>query len=140
LNLQSLDPLNYGALARLVTIFREFVGGAAMAEPERTESRNGAASFRADSNNNHGDDAVVGSPAIRPVFLGNLMPDYTLDDITRMFENSSSNLPPLNREYRPFYVDHIDQKRGYCFVFLKDAPSQSYKNDIEDFVEAINGM
>jgi hypothetical protein len=89
-------------------------------------------------------DKVVGSPAIRPIFMGNLMPDCTTEDVTRLFENPAgilpSSSPVLERTYRPFPVDHVDLKRGFCFVFLKDATSQSLKNEIDAFVEVINGM
>jgi hypothetical protein len=88
---------------------------------------------------NGDDDAMVGSAAIAPIFIGNLMPEST-DHLTRLFEDSSSLSLSLDREYRPFPVDHIDLKRGYCFVFLKDADSQSFKDDIEAFVKEINGM
>jgi hypothetical protein len=37
-------------------------------------------------------------------------------------------------------VDRIDIKRGFCFVFLKDAASQEEKDQIEAFVAAIQGM
>jgi hypothetical protein len=89
-------------------------------------------------------DKVVGSPAIRPIFMGNLRPDCTTEDVTRLFENPAgilpSSSPVLERTYRPFPVDHVDLKRGFCFVFLKDATSQSLKNEIDAFVEVINGM
>ena len=42
--------------------------------------------------------------------------------------------------YRPVPVERVDIKRGYCFVFLKDAVSQEEKDKVERFVEAINGM
>lgn len=87
-----------------------------------------------------GDDAVTGSSAIRPVFLGNLKPNYAADDIIRIFEQPV--VPPGTEEgtYKPIPVDRLDQKRGYCFVFLKDAVVQDDKDNAEKFVAAISGM
>lgn len=33
-----------------------------------------------------------------------------------------------------------DIKRGFCFVFFKDAPNMEEKRRTEDFVDEINGM
>ena len=86
------------------------------------------------------EDAVTGSTAIRPVFLGNLKPNYAADDIIRIFEQPV--VPPGTEEgtYKPIPVDRLDQKRGYCFVFLKDAIVQDDKDNAEKFVAAISGM
>ena len=86
------------------------------------------------------EDAVTGSTAIRPVFLGNLKPNYAADDIMRIFEQPV--VPPGTEEgtYKPIPVDRLDQKRGYCFVFLKDAIVQDDKDNAEKFVAAISGM
>jgi hypothetical protein len=118
-----------------------------MAEPASNDGPPGEGNVKAEHGEapvrkeaNGDDDAVVGSAAIAPIFMGNLMPEYTTDHVTQLFENSPSLSLSLDREYRPFPVDHIDLKRGYCFVFLKDADSQSFMNDIEAFVKAINGM
>ena len=43
-------------------------------------------------------------------------------------------------KFKPIPVDRLDQKRGYCFVFLKDAVVQEDKDNAEQFVEAISGM
>jgi hypothetical protein len=90
----------------------------------------------------NGDDStgevVIGSAALRPVFLGNLVPNYSTDQVTSMFENPSQLR--LEREFKSIPVDRIDVKRGYCFVFLKDAETQADKEQIEAFVVAINGM
>ena len=88
---------------------------------------------------NHNDDSssgdrVIGSAALRPVFLGNLMPDYAAEVVFAAFEQ------PTIPHAEPVYVDRVDIKRGYCFVFLKDARSQSDKRRIEEFVSKINGM
>jgi len=71
------------------------------------------------------DDAVIGSAAMRPVFLGNLIPGYSTESILDIFKD--------------IRVDRVDQKRGFCFVFLKDAEHQSEKERIEAFVSDING-
>lgn len=78
----------------------------------------------------------LGSPAVRPVFLGNLMPNYGTDDIIDAFERPEV----LNIGHDPVYVDRVDIKRGYCFVFLKDAKTREDKKRIEAFVGAISGM
>ena len=83
-------------------------------------------------------EVVIGSAAMRPVFLGNLVPNYSTDMVVSMFENPSQLR--LEKKYKSIPVDRIDVKRGYCFVFLKDAKSQSDKVQIENFVVAINGM
>lgn len=79
------------------------------------------------------DDAVIGSAAIRPIFLGNLMPSCTGEAVESMFESPpKEDLPALS-------VDRVDMKRGFCFVFLKDVTTQSQKDDAERFVTNING-
>lgn len=82
---------------------------------------------------------VIGSAALRPVFLGNLSNTYTAEDVTAIFEGPQQ---PANQEtvYSPIPVDRIDLKRGYCFVFLKDAVTQQDKEQAELFVAALNGM
>ncbi len=91
---------------------------------------------------------VIGSAALRPVFLGNLSNTYTAEDVTAIFEGPQQ--PPAGKEggengsqtrvYSPIPVDRIDLKRGYCFVFLKDAVTQQDKEQAELFVAALNGM
>ena len=66
---------------------------------------------------------------------------YTTDDVREIFEKP--HVPPNAPE--GFYdssmpVLRIDVKRSYCFVFLKDATSQAYKEKVEKFVSDINGM
>ena len=99
------------------------------------ESENGKASGDQD-----GQDDVVGSAAIRPVFLGNLRPEYSSDKIMELFTRP---IPPPGASedtFQPIPVDRIDVKRGFCFVFLKDAASQQDKEQVERFVSDINGM
>jgi hypothetical protein len=81
-----------------------------------------------------------GSAAIRPVFLGNLTPTYTHDDVVNIFHKPV--VPPGMEEenFKPVAVDRLDQKRGYCFVFLRDAETLADKDNAEKFVSAINGM
>jgi hypothetical protein len=81
---------------------------------------------------------VIGSSAMRPVFLGNLIPGYNPELVTAIFERPQQ--PKENTTYARVPVDRIDQKRGYCFVFLKDATSQADKERAERFVSDINGM
>ena len=82
---------------------------------------------------------VVGSAAIRPVFLGNLKNVFESDQVKEVF---TKPIFPENSEesFKPFDVDRIDVKRGYCFVFLKDATSEADKTAAERFVSVINGM
>lgn len=82
---------------------------------------------------------VIGSAAMRPIFLGNLNTGYTPEEVTAVFERPAQ---PKRDDmiFEPMAVDRIDQKRGYCFVFLKDASDQADKERAERFVSAINGM
>jgi hypothetical protein len=81
------------------------------------------------------------SLALRPLFFGNLIPNYSTDQINNIFEHpyKIDSLPNKN-ELQPIPVDRIDIKRGYCFVFFKDATSMEDKRGIESFCVAINGM
>jgi arginine/serine-rich splicing factor 4/5/6 len=83
---------------------------------------------------------VIGSAAMRPVFLGNLRTEYATADVHEIFSRpiAPPDTPPGT--FRPIPIDRIDLKRGYCFVFLKDATSQDDKDMVERFVSAINGM
>jgi arginine/serine-rich splicing factor 4/5/6 len=87
-----------------------------------------------------GEGEVVGSAAMRPVFLGNLKTDYSASEVSAIF--SKPIVPPGTPEgsYAPIPVDRCDLKRGYCFVFLKDAATQADKERAEKFVSVINGM
>lgn len=84
--------------------------------------------------------AVTGSTAIRPVFLGNLKPTYNADDIMAIFHRPIAPPGTDPDRFKPIPIDRLDQKRGYCFVFLKDAVVQEDKDNAEQFVEAISGM
>jgi len=82
----------------------------------------------------------VSSAAMRPIFLGNLKPNYQTDDIKAIFQKP---LDPPGSEpgsFKPITVERLDQKRGYCFVFLKDAETAEDKDNAERFVAAISGM
>lgn len=84
-------------------------------------------------------EEVVGSAAMRPIFLGNLKPNYQADDVKAIFEKPI--LPPGQEgTLQPITVERLDQKRGYCFVFLKDATTAADKDNAERFVAAISGM
>jgi arginine/serine-rich splicing factor 4/5/6 len=87
--------------------------------------------------------SVIGSAALRPVFLGNLSNTYTAEDVTAIFEGPQQPVSAddtTSTVYAPIPVDRIDLKRGYCFVFLKDAVTQQDKEQAELFVAALNGM
>ena len=81
-----------------------------------------------------------GPQSLKAVFLGNLTPGYRAEDVTAIF--SRPQVPPSVAEgtYAPVPVDRIDLKRGYCFVFLKDAANMAEKESTEQYVSAINGM
>jgi len=85
-----------------------------------------------------GDGEVIGSAAMRPVFLGNLIPNFSPEQVKEIFEKPVQ--PKPDAPYDPIPVDRIDQKRGYCFIFLKDAITQADKDRAERFVSDINGM
>lgn len=82
----------------------------------------------------------VGSAAMRPIFLGNLKPNFAADDILKIFDSPNATLGADPGSFRPIPVDRLDQKRGYCFVFLKDAVEGTDKDNVERFVAAISGM
>ena len=88
------------------------------------------------SNNNNSYE--MSSEAMPPVFLGNLLHTYSADAVTDLFERPIQ--PSEKTNYYPIPVDRIDIKRGYCFVFLKDARSPADKENVEGFVMDINGM
>jgi hypothetical protein len=90
--------------------------------------------------NGESSSGIVGSAAIRPVFLGNLKMNYVPEDVMAIFTRPI--VPPGTPEgtFRPIAVERLDQKRGYCFIFLKDAVSQEEKDNAERFVAAISGM
>jgi hypothetical protein len=87
--------------------------------------------------NGNGNDYIIGSSALRPVFLGNLNHSYNSGDVRDIFERP---INPPNSNFLPVPVERVDLKRGYCFVFLKDALSQEAKENAERFVSDINGM
>jgi arginine/serine-rich splicing factor 4/5/6 len=83
---------------------------------------------------------VIGSAAIRPVFLGNLRGVFEAEQVTEIFTRPIVPRDTPEGTYSPLAIDRVDVKRGYCFVFLKDATSQAEKESAERFVTAINGM
>jgi hypothetical protein len=106
-----------------------------------------------DNNNNnsnsHYNDTHDGSAtnmALRPLFIGNLLPNYSTDQIRKLFEHPEEfqDVLPRNTNDEPppvsIPVDRIDIKRGYCFVFFKDATSLQEKQRIESFCMSISGM
>ena len=95
----------------------------------------GGSNHRGDMGNGGG---IIGSSALPPVFLGNLLSTYRADAVTALFERPIQ--PSQKTVYHSVPVDRIDIKRGYCFVFLKDALTQADKDNVEGFVLDINGM
>ena len=86
--------------------------------------------------NGNGSDSAE-SLVLRPVFLGNLNSTFTAEDVMEVFERP---ITPANTTFDSIPVERVDLKRGYCFVFLKDAVSQEAKQNAERFVSDINGM
>lgn len=83
----------------------------------------------------------IGSAAMRPIFLGNLKPNYEAEDIIAIFHKPLDLLGSSEPDaFKPIPVDRLDQKRGYCFVFLKDAQTAADKDNAERYVAAISGM
>lgn len=78
---------------------------------------------------------IIGSAAMRPVFLGNLNHNVISSDVEKMFSE-----PITDDGAAPVPVDRVDLKRGFCFVFLKDAENQDEKDRAEAYVSRINGM
>ncbi|GKY99798.1 hypothetical protein MPSEU_000933600 [Mayamaea pseudoterrestris] len=83
-------------------------------------------------------DPVIGSAALRPLFLGNLFMDYSPETVKETFELPFQ--PSANLTFESIPVDRIDNKRGFCFVYLKDAKSEADKERIEAYVKAIEGV
>ena len=90
--------------------------------------------------NGHDSGEVIGSAALRPVFLGNLMPNFSAEQVTELFTRPIAPPGTAPGTFKPIPVDRVDMKRGYCFVFLKDAATQDDKERAERFVSEINGM
>ena len=71
--------------------------------------------------------------AIRSVFFGNLRPDCETDDILDIFRR------PLLPGYEAVNVQRIDLKKGFCFVFFKDAKNPDERERTERYVMELNG-
>jgi arginine/serine-rich splicing factor 4/5/6 len=74
-------------------------------------------------------------PPTRPVFLGNLNHSVQMSDVEKIFTH-----PITDDGAAPVAVERVDLKRGFCFVFLKDAENQEEKERAESYVARINGM
>jgi hypothetical protein len=106
------------------------VHGNYQSNPSAEENKYGAHRIGDNSNND--------SEALPPVFLGNLLQSYSADAVTELFERPIQ--PSEKTNYYSIPVDRIDIKRGYAFVFLKDARGPEDKLNVEGFVMDINGM
>mmetsp|Transcript_31358 Transcript_31358/g.65440 ORF Transcript_31358/g.65440 Transcript_31358/m.65440 type:complete len:137 (-) Transcript_31358:94-504(-) len=105
---------------------------------ESKEEHNGEPEMNKGNESSNGD--VIGSAAMRPVFLGNLHHTYTAEDVQAIFDRPILPDSADPTKYSPVPVERVDMKRGYCFVFLKDARNQAEKDMALRFVEIINGM
>ncbi|ACI65069.1 predicted protein, partial [Thalassiosira pseudonana CCMP1335] len=65
---------------------------------------------------------------MRPIFFGNLSHNCVASDVENIFRNPR----------RPLPIDRVDMKRGYCFVFLKDAVDEVEKRRIQNYVVDIS--
>lgn len=84
-----------------------------------------------------------GSFSMRPIFLGNVSYEATPADVQDIFTNPFAPYSPEGSGIdpnAPIYVDHVDMKRGFCFVFLKDVSTEAEKVRIEHYVSEINGL
>jgi len=91
----------------------------------------GEVTYNRDDNN--GND-VMGSIPMRPIFFGNLSAYCNAQDIEDIFHR------PVIKIGGSISVDRVDLKRGFCFVFLRDAKTPSDKDLAERYVSQINGM
>eukprot|EP00562_Extubocellulus_spinifer_P004407 CAMPEP_0178526878 /NCGR_PEP_ID=MMETSP0696-20121128/30965_1 /TAXON_ID=265572 /ORGANISM="Extubocellulus spinifer, Strain CCMP396" /LENGTH=378 /DNA_ID=CAMNT_0020158417 /DNA_START=113 /DNA_END=1250 /DNA_ORIENTATION=+ len=103
--------------------------------PQDPPKTDGDAMDEEADNGDRKESSVVGSAALRPVFLGNLNHTAVVEDIEKIFTE-----PITGEGVPPVPVDRVDLKRGFCFVFLKDAESQEAKERAENYVSTINGM
>lgn len=92
-----------------------------------------------------------GGMAIRPIFLGNLSHGCLASDVEGLFLHpvatgmggmggDAHDPDGMGDRPAPFAVDRVDMKRGYCFVFLKDADTLAEKDRVEQYVADIGGM
>jgi RNA recognition motif-containing protein len=99
-------------------------------EPPREEH----AIANGNANGNGNDSALIGSAHIRPIFMGNLDYNITVEDLEDLFTRPTRGFDPMPP------VDRVDLKRGFAFVFFQEARQQSDKERLERYVEEINGM
>jgi hypothetical protein len=74
------------------------------------------------------------SVAIQSLFIGNLRPDCETEDVNDIFRR------PILSGFDPITVQRIDLKKGFCFVFFKDAKSLEEKERAERYMMELNGM
>jgi len=92
------------------------------------ENNNNTNNINADNNN---------SFEQRAVFFGNLSTACTIKDIEDVFERPILNDVGL---HGPIEIDRIDLKRGFGFIFLKNARSLDGRDAVEKYVQDLNGM
>mmetsp|Transcript_15128 Transcript_15128/g.28466 ORF Transcript_15128/g.28466 Transcript_15128/m.28466 type:complete len:180 (-) Transcript_15128:1980-2519(-) len=76
---------------------------------------------------------VIGSAHFRPIFLGNLDVRVTAEEISDIFTRPALDVPPMP-------VERVDLKRGFAFVFLKDAKNQDDKERVQRYIDGIQGL
>jgi len=82
---------------------------------------------------NESSSGVVGSAHFRPIFLGNLDLHVTAEEISDIFTRPALDVPPMP-------VERVDLKRGFAFVFLKDAKTQEDKERVQRYIDGIQGL
>eukprot|EP01082_Thalassiosira_pseudonana_P007283 g6291.t1 g6291 contig23:123371-125514(+) len=91
-----------------------------------------------------GGGSVDGGMAMRPIFFGNLSHNCVASDVENIFRSPVCDVLGGGEDggdpRRPLPIDRVDMKRGYCFVFLKDAVDEVEKRRIQNYVVDICGM
>jgi len=87
-----------------------------------------------------GGSSGSGNLYLRPIFLGNLSHSCLATDVEKIFTSPAGGSGDAGEVQPPVPVDRVDMKRGYGFVFLKDAVSQAEKDRAERYVQDISGM
>jgi arginine/serine-rich splicing factor 4/5/6 len=99
---------------------------------EASASAQGAAAAHGNDDNAsaEGGGSAAGGLSLRPVFVGNLTIGYKAEEVAEIFNRPIAPRDVPDGTYNPIPVDRVDLKRGYCFVFLKDAASATEKEQV----------
>lgn len=111
--------------------------------PWREESVKNADDAARHETGGGGGEENSGSFNMRPIFLGNISYEASPADVQDIFLNPFVPYSPEGSGIdpnAPIEIDHVDMKRGFCFVFLKDVSTEAEKVRIEHYVSEINGL